>query len=90
VPRRSGQATLARNPAAGRIPGGLQNGCAHLRMLDSVVNCLFRADLNLQDALKLPADSARKRIEEALDDLDDVIREIRGAVFAARSGRRPC
>jgi len=80
---------LQETPRRGRIPGGLQNGCAHLRMLDSVVNGSFRADLNLQDALKLPADSARKRIEEALDDLDDVIREIRGAVFAARSGRRP-
>lgn len=50
---------------------------AQLRMLDAVVTSLFPVRLSLQAALELPADPARKRIEEALDDLDDVIREIR-------------
>jgi anti-anti-sigma factor len=60
---------------------------AHLGLLDAVVNGLFH--VGLQDALELPADPARKRIEEALDDLDDVIREIRGTVFAARDRPAP-
>jgi anti-anti-sigma factor len=62
---------------------------AHLGLLDAVVNGLFHVGLSLQDALELPADPARKRIEEALDDLDDVIREIRGTVFAARDRPAP-
>jgi hypothetical protein len=61
-----------------------RDGGAHLRMLDAVVNGLFHVGLSLQDALELPGDSGRKRVEEALDDLDDVIREIRGAVIAPR------
>ena len=62
---------------------------AHLGLLDAVVNGLFHVGLSLQDALELPADPARKRIEEALDDLDDVVREIRGTVFAARDRPAP-
>ncbi len=50
---------------------------AHLRMLDAVVAGLCRAELSLRVALDLSAAPARKRIEEALDDLDDVIRDIR-------------
>lgn len=49
---------------------------AHLRMPEGVVAGLSRVGLSLRAALGLPADRARKHIEEALDDLDDVMREI--------------
>jgi anti-anti-sigma factor len=74
----------------GRDSGGIAAvQQAHLGLLDAVVNGLFHVGLSLQDALELPADPARKRIEEALDDLDDVVREIRGTVFAARDRPAP-
>ena len=57
---------------------------AHLRKLDAVITGLSRVGLSLQAALDLPAQPAGKRIEEALDDLDDIIRDIRGTVLAAR------
>jgi anti-sigma B factor antagonist len=57
---------------------------AHLRKLDAVITGLSRVELSLQAALDLPAQPAGKRIEEALDDLDDVIRDIRGTVLAVR------
>jgi hypothetical protein len=57
---------------------------ADLRMLDAVITGLVHVRLSLQAALELPADPARKRIEETLDDLDDVIGEVRATVFAAR------
>jgi hypothetical protein len=56
---------------------------AQLRMLEGVIAGLSHAELSLQAALDLPADPARKRIEEALDDLDGIIRDIRGTVSAA-------
>jgi anti-sigma B factor antagonist len=88
-------ATAARLPAAvgARAEGRPGRGSAditaaqqaHLRMLDAVISGLSRVGHSLQAAaLDLPAEPARKRIEEALDDLDDVIREIRGTVLAAR------
>jgi anti-sigma B factor antagonist len=57
---------------------------AHLRMLDAVITALFNVGLSLQAAVELLAEPARQRTEEALDELDNVIREIRTAVFAAR------
>jgi anti-sigma B factor antagonist len=85
-------ATAARLPAA---PGARAEGMpgrgsaditaapqAHLRKLDAVITGLSRVGLSLQAALDLPAQPAGKRIEEALDELDDVIREIRGTVLA--------
>jgi hypothetical protein len=57
---------------------------AHLRVPEGVIAGLSRVGLSLRAALGLPADGARKHIEEALDDLDDVIREIGGPVTAAR------
>jgi anti-anti-sigma factor len=57
---------------------------AHLRKLDAVITGLSGVGLSLQAALDQPAQPARKRIEDALDDLDDVIRELRGTVLAAR------
>jgi anti-anti-sigma factor len=62
---------------------------AHLRRLDGVIMGLSRVGLGLRAALNLPADPARKRTEEALDDLDDVIGEIRDTVFAARGRLAP-
>ena len=87
-------ATAARLPAAagkraegmpGRGSGDVTAAQqADLRMLDAVITGLVHVRLSLQAALELPADPARKRIEEALDDLDDVIGEVRATVFAAR------
>ena len=62
---------------------------AHLRMLDAVITGLFQVEAGLQAALELPADPARKRTGEALDDLTGVIREIRAIVSAARGEPAP-
>jgi anti-sigma B factor antagonist len=57
---------------------------AHPQMQDAVITGLSHAKLSLQAVLRLPGDPASKHIEEALDDLDDVIRDIRAAISAAR------
>ena len=87
-------AAAARLPAAAvaraeGVPGrGSEDSTAaqqaHLRMLDAVITGLFQVELGLQAALGQPADPARKRTGEALDDLTDVIGEIRAIVSAAR------
>jgi anti-anti-sigma factor len=59
----------------------------HLQLLDAVITGLYHAGLSLQTAVDLPADAARQRTEEALGDLDDIIRQIRGTAFAARDHR---
>jgi anti-anti-sigma factor len=56
----------------------------HLRLLDAVITGLFHAGLSLQAAAGLPADGAGQRIEAVLGELDDIIRQIRGAAFAGR------
>jgi len=56
----------------------------HLRFLDRIVTGIFSARLSLQAAADLPADVARCRVEAVLDELDDIIREIRSIAFAAR------
>ena len=50
-------------------------------LLDQVVQRLFQVGLNVQAASGLPADVARKRLAEALDQLDDAILEIRNYAF---------
>lgn len=50
-------------------------------LLDRVVHRLFQVGLSLQVASGLPGDVARGRIGDALDQLDDVIGEIRSYVF---------
>ncbi|HEY5397441.1 MAG TPA: hypothetical protein VIL16_18810 [Trebonia sp.] len=50
----------------------------------------FHAGLGLQIAMDLPAEAARRRIEAALADLDDIIRETRGTAFALRPRSLPC
>jgi anti-anti-sigma factor len=90
-------ATAARLPTAagGRAEGLPRRGSedmtaaqpADLRMLDAIITGLFQVELGLQAALDLPADPARRRTEEALDDLTGVIGEIRAIVSAARGQR---
>lgn len=46
-------------------------------LLDRVVNRLFQVGLSVQAASGLPGDVARKRLAEALDQLDDAILQIR-------------
>ena len=50
-------------------------------LLDRVVNRLFQVGLSLQAASELPGDVARRRLADALDQLDDVIQEIRSYAF---------
>ena len=86
-------ATAARLPAAagaraegtpGPGPAGTATAQhAHLRKLDAVITGLSRVRLSLQAALDHPAQPAGQRIEEALGELDDVIRQIRGTVLTA-------
>jgi hypothetical protein len=53
------------------------------RLQDRVVRRIFAAGLTLHGAGGLTTDPAvRRRIESAIDELDEVIREIRDAVFA--------
>jgi anti-anti-sigma factor len=92
-------ATAARLPTAAGVPAesvpGRGSGDmtaaqqAHLRTLDAVITGLFQVELGLQTALDLPVDPARKRTGEALDDLTDVIGEIRAIVSAARGQPAP-
>ena len=50
-------------------------------LLDRVVERLFQVGLSVQAASGLPGDVARKRLAEALDQLDDVILAIRNYAF---------
>jgi anti-anti-sigma factor len=47
-------------------------------LLDRVAQSLFRVGLSLQAAADLPSELARERITDALRELDDTIRDIRG------------
>jgi hypothetical protein len=60
----------------------------HLALLDAVITGIFHAGLSLQTAIGLPAETAGQRIEAALGDLDDIIREIRGTAFAPPAAGR--
>ncbi len=49
---------------------------------DQVVNAIFAVGLHLQSTAEITADPlVRRRVEEALSDLDDLVRMIRGTVF---------
>jgi len=50
-------------------------------LLDRVVDQLFQVGLSLQAASGLHGDMARKRLAEALDQLDDTIQEVRNYAF---------
>ena len=53
-------------------------------LLDRITTSLYHVGLSLQAAINLPADVARERIGEALQRLDDTIREIRDVAFTTR------
>jgi hypothetical protein len=55
-------------------------------LLDQLVSRIFEAGLSLQSAADLPHEVTTQPIDDALQRLDDTIREIRDRVFAAR----PC
>ena len=61
----------------------------HAEQLDAVITGIFHAGLSLQAAAGLPAETAGQRIEAALGDLDDIIRDIRRTAFASRGLPRP-
>ena len=52
-------------------------------LLDRVVQRLFQVGLSLQAAAELPAEVARERLSEALDQLDDTIHELRDYAFTS-------
>ena len=52
-------------------------------LLDRVVSRLFQVGLSLQAAAGLPGDVARKRLAEALDQLDEVIHQVRNYAFTS-------
>ncbi len=54
-------------------------------LFDRVVQSLFRVGLSLQAAADLPSELARERITDALRELDDTIRDVRGYAFAPPS-----
>jgi anti-anti-sigma factor len=80
--RRDDLADLARGAAAGqwRLTKDL---------LDRVVHRLFQVGLTLQGAADLPAQVARERLSEALDQLDDTIHEIRDYAFSSGDEEPP-
>jgi anti-sigma B factor antagonist len=53
-------------------------------LLEWAVSSILSAGMSLQDAAGLPGDLTTQRIAEALERLDDVVREIRHHVFAER------
>jgi PAS domain S-box-containing protein len=52
-------------------------------LLDRVVQHLFQVGLSLQAVKDLPGETARERLGEAMDRLDEVIQEIRDYAFTA-------
>jgi anti-anti-sigma factor len=75
--RRDDLVSLARGTAA-------DQSRATRDLLDRVVHRLFRVGLTLQAVGRLPAEAARARLAEALDQLDDAISEMRN--YALVSG----
>jgi anti-sigma B factor antagonist len=86
--------TVAISPPVPEPPGAAQAPPADRvaraeELLDSVVNSIFQVAVSLQTAPDLPRDLSAERITEALQHLDDVVREIRHHVFADRRGPIP-
>jgi anti-anti-sigma factor len=59
------------------------------QLLNKVVGSLFRVGQSLQAAVELPHDVAVRRISDAVQRLDDTIREIRDHVLGARGNHGP-
>ena len=74
--QRDDLAGLARGVAAGQPRQAKE-------LLDRVVQHLFQVGLSLQAAADLPGETARERLGEAMDRLDEVIHEIRDYAFTA-------
>ena len=74
--QRDDLADLARGVAAGQPQLARE-------LLDRVVQHLFQVGLSLQAAADLPGKTARERLGEAMDRLDEVIDEIRDYAFTA-------
>ena len=74
--QRDDLADLARSVAAGQPQLARE-------LLDRVVQHLFQVGLSLQTAADLPGETARERLGEAMDRLDEVIQEIRDYAFTA-------
>jgi anti-anti-sigma factor len=83
APRRRDDVVSLAMGAAGGQPA------ANRDLLDRVVHRLFQVGLTLQAACGLPAEAARTRLGEALDQLDDAIQEIRDYAFASGDGGPP-
>jgi hypothetical protein len=81
VERRPGPRRTADGPAD-PARGAVTAEQEHAELLDAVITGIFHAGLGLQTAMDLPAEAARRRVEKALADLDNIIREIRSSVFA--------
>jgi anti-anti-sigma factor len=77
--RRDDLADLARGMVADQPPPVKD-------LLDRVVRHLFQVGLSLQAAAGLPGELARRRLSEALDQLDEVIHEIRDHAFTSGEG----
>ena len=58
-------------------------------LLDRVVQHVFQVGTSLQTAAGLPGEVARQRLGEALDQLDELIREIRDYAFTSGNGQQP-
>ncbi|HEY1343800.1 MAG TPA: PAS domain S-box protein [Streptosporangiaceae bacterium] len=74
---------IARAAVAARQAYGRQE------VLDRIVDSLFDVGLSLQAAIDLPSDLARQHIAQALQQLDDAIREIRDYAFTTRGYEVP-
>jgi signal transduction histidine kinase len=74
--QRDDLADLARGIAAGQPQLAME-------LLDRVVQHLFQVGLSLQAAADLPGETARERLGEAMDRLDEVIHEISDYAFTA-------
>jgi hypothetical protein len=59
---------------------------ALLEVATDLVNRLFRAGLAIASASSLVGGPAGERLEEAVDELDTIINDVRSVVFASRSG----
>lgn len=75
---RADLAALARAIAAGQETSGPE-------LLDRITSGLYRVGLTLHEAESLPYEQAARRIDAALGELDDLIREIRDCVFSSHA-----
>jgi PAS domain S-box-containing protein len=55
-------------------------------LADTVIRGLFGTGLSLQALLDRPTDQLREGVEKAVEDIDETIRAVRGAIFGMRPG----